>query len=175
MAEKRLSGEEQRAKMKEAYKDDLRKRKQFLEDVKEHKRQKTLTDAVVSITSANENDDTDVWVERLNQESAVSEAKMEMALDSSGISTTSSLPSEKERLALSDAEIRKIKAAELVAQMKAEMMGQSNTPATPVTPVTPEPPKVELKKETPPEQKPLDPESGAPVDDRPSRKMLEDI
>ena len=67
MAEKRLSGEEQRAKMKEAYKDDLRKRKQFLEDVKEHKRVKTLSDAVIEITSANEKDDTDVWVEKLNE------------------------------------------------------------------------------------------------------------
>jgi hypothetical protein len=169
MAEKRLSGEEQRAKMKEEYKKDLQKRKQFLEDVKEHKRQKTLTDAVISITSANENDDTDVWVEKLNQESAITEAKMEMALDSSGMSSSSPVADEKERLALSDAEIRKIKAAELVAQMKAEMSGQSNPQSNP------EPPKVELKKEPTPETKQVDPESGTSVDDRPSRKMLEDI
>jgi phage shock protein A len=168
MAEKRLSGEEQRAKMKEAYKDDLRKRKQFLEDVKEHNRVKTLSDAVINITSANENDDTDVWVEKLNEKSALSEAKMEMALDSANVSS-SPIADERERLALSDAEIRKLKAAELVAQMKAEMLGQSQ-PQT-----NAEPPKVELKKEVAPESKPLDPESGAALDDRPARKMLEDI
>ncbi len=168
MAEKRLSGEEQRAKMKEAYKDDLRKRKQFLEDVKEHKRVKTLSDAVIEITSANEKDDTDVWVEKLNEKSALSEAKMEMALDSTEVARSPAVE-EKERLAMSDAEIRKIKAAELVAQMKAEMMGQSNPKSNA------EPPKVELKKETAPEVPAVDPESGALTEDRPSRKMLEDI
>ena len=168
MAEKRLSGEEQRAKMKEAYKKDLQQRKQFLDDVKEHKRQKTLTDAVIEITSANEKDDTDVWIEQLNQKSAMSEAKMEMALDSTNVSS-SPIADERERLAMSDAEIRKLKAAELVAQMKAEMMG-SPKPQT-----APEPPVVNLQKENPVESKPLDPEAGAPLDDRPSRKMLEDI
>jgi hypothetical protein len=169
MAEKKLSSEEQRAKMKEEYKKDLRLRKQFLEDVKEHKRQKTLTDAVVEITSANEQDDTDVWVEKLNQESALTEAKMEMALDSSG--TGSGLPSEKERLELSDAELRKIKAQELVNQMKAEMSGNA----------TPQP-QVEQKKESTPESKPVAEqqvppveESKTPADVRPPRKMLEEI
>jgi hypothetical protein len=168
MAEKRLSGEEQRAKMKEAYKRDLQLRKQFLDDVKEHKRQKTLTDAVVEITSANEKDDTDVWVEKLNQESAISEAKMEMALDSSGISSSSAVD-EQSRLAMSDAEIRKLKAQELVAQMKAEMEATSKPPVS-----NPEPPKVDLAKSAP-ENKVVDAESGAPTDDRPARKMLEDI
>lgn len=168
MAEKRLSGEEQRAKMKEAYKKDLQQRKQFLDDVKEHKRQKTLTDAVIEITSANENDDTDVWIEQLNQKSALSEAKMEMAMDSASVSS-SPIADERERLAMSDAEIRKLKAAELVAQMKAEMTG------APKPQTNPEPPIVNLQKENPVESKPLDPESGAEIDDRPSRKMLEDI
>jgi phage shock protein A len=168
MAEKRLSGEEQRAKMKEAYKRDLQQRKQFLDDVKEHKRQKTLTDAVVAITSANEQDDTDVWVEKLNEKSAISEAKMEMAMDSISVSG-SPVVEEQARLAMSDAEIRKIKAQELVAQMKAEMEGASHPPQS-----NPEPPKVELEKSTP-ENKVVEAESGAPLDDRPSRKMLEDI
>ena len=154
--------------MKEAYKKDLQQRKQFLDDVKEHKRQKTLTDAVIEITSANENDDTDVWIEQLNQKSALSEAKMEMALDSSNVSS-SPIADERERLAMSDAEIRKLKAAELVAQMKAEMAGSPN-PQT-----APEAPLVNLQKEGPVQSPPTDPESGASLDDRPSRKMFEDI
>jgi hypothetical protein len=167
MAEKRLSGEEQRAKMKEEFKKDLRMRKQFLEDVKEHKRQKTLTDAVVEITTASEKDDTDVWVEKLNQESAMREAKMEMALDSAASSST--LADEKEILAMSDAEIRKLKAQQMVAQMKAEMEGTSNPKQDSAAPM------VDLKKDSPMEQPAVDPEAGAPIDSRPGRKMLEDI
>lgn len=168
MAEKRLSGEEQRAQMKEAYKRDLKLRKQFLEDVKEHKRQKTLTDAVIEITSANEQDDTDVWVEKLNQKSAVSEAKMEMAMDSVSISSSPAVD-EQARLAMSDAEIRKLKAQELVAQMKAEMENASK----PLTP-QPEVPSVEVSLSTP-EITPPTSKLEAPAAEAPAKKMLEDI
>ncbi|MBP6721135.1 MAG: hypothetical protein KA239_02370, partial [Bacteroidia bacterium] len=78
MAEKRPTGEEMRQKMKEEFKQDLRKRKEFLDSVKEYKRTKTLSDAVVDIQSGSE-DDTDVWIEKVNEKTALSEAKMEMA------------------------------------------------------------------------------------------------
>lgn len=167
MAEKRLSGEEQRAKMKELYKKDLRARKEFLENVKEHKRQKTLTDAVLNVTGALENDDTDVWVDQLNKESAMSEAKMEMALDSA---TSAPEVTEQERLAMSDAEIRKLQAAELVAKMKAEMEAAAKGPSTPEAPKEEAKPAVEA-----PAPPATDAESGTSAEDRPNRKLLDGI
>jgi hypothetical protein len=160
MAEKRPTGEEMRQKMKEEYKQDLRKRKEFLDSVKEYKRTKTLSDAVVDIQSGAE-DDTDVWIEKINEKTALSEAKMEMAMDSSSIET----PSPKQEVsAATEAEMRKIQAQELVRQMKAEMEGTANPQTPPVTPKT----------ETPaPENKPVDLSVGN--DDRPARKMMEDI
>lgn len=160
MAEKRPTGEEMRQKMKEEFKQDLRKRKEFLESVKEYKRTKTLSDAVVEINNASE-DDTDVWIEKVNEKSALSEAKMEMAMDSSSIDT----PNPKQEVSpATEAEMRKIQAQELVRQMKAEMEA-ANAPVTPP---------VEPKVETPaPENKPVD--APASSDDRPARKMMEDI
>ncbi|MEY3444799.1 MAG: hypothetical protein RLZZ519_3080 [Bacteroidota bacterium] len=161
MAEKRPTGEEMRQKMKEEFKQDLRKRKEFLDSVKEYKRTKTLSDAVVNIQSGAE-DDTDVWIEKVNEKTALSEAKMEMALDSSSIDT----PSPKQEIsAATEAEMRKIQAQELVRQMKAEMEGTT----------TPKTPPVEPKVETPaPDNKAVD-TPPANVDDRPARKMMEDI
>jgi hypothetical protein len=169
MAEKRPTGEEMRQKMKEQYKQDLRKRKEFLDSAKEYKRTKTLSDAVVEIQSAGE-DDTDVWVEKLNQDSAVTEAKMEMALDSTNVTP----PSPKvEVSAATEAEMRKIQAQELVRQMKAEMEAE-NAPKTP--------PAAKLETPTPPVEKKVEPpventnvDSPGTADDRPPRKLMDDI
>jgi phage shock protein A len=143
---KKLSSEEQRQLMKEQYKQDLRMRKEFLNKVNELKKQQPLVNALDEISKAGE-DDTDEWIAKLNQKSAMTEAKMEMALDSTDIPVDIEAPKPE----LSDAEIRKIQAAEMVAKMKAEMQGGSaNPPAA---------------EDAPP----------ATEDSRPARKMLDGL
>lgn len=159
MAEKRPSSEEMRQKMKEEFKRDLRKRKEFLDSVKEYKRTKKLSDAVVEITSASE-DDTDVWIEKLNEKSALTEAKMEVALESSAMDT----PSPKQEVsAETEAEMRKLQAQELVRQMKAEMEGQGKKPGQ------------EPQQETPAPETKTEDSPPAEGDDRPPRNMMEGI
>ncbi|MFM2375931.1 MAG: hypothetical protein RLZZ165_1028 [Bacteroidota bacterium] len=170
MAEKRPTGEEMRRKMKEEFKQDLRKRKEFLDSVQEFKRTKKLSDAVVEIQSAGE-DDTDVWVEKLNRDSAMTEAKMEMAMDSSNVST----PDPKKEVApATEAEMRKIQAAELVRQMKMQMEADNaaKSPATAPEQKTPEPPATPQAPDTPGG---LDGRKDGGSDDLPVRKMMEDI
>lgn len=149
-----------RQKMKEEFKQDLRKRKEFLDSVKEFKRTKKLSDAVVEIQNATE-DDTDVWIEKVNQESALSEAKMEMALDSTNVTPPSPQP---QITAATEAEMRKIQAQELVRQMKAEMEA-ANTPKTPPAP--------QVQPETPVDTTQVNPP--VPPDDRPPRKLMDGI
>lgn len=165
MAEKRPTGEEMRQKMKEQYKQDLRKRKEFLDSVKEYKRTKTLSDAVVDISNAATQDDTDVWIEKVNEKSAITEAKMEMALDSSV--DVEIVPPKQEVSAATEAEMRKIQAAELVRQMKAEMESEAvknNPPAVVETP----------KQEAPATEVPAE-ESMPAGEDLPPRKLLDGI
>jgi hypothetical protein len=168
MAEKRPTGEEMRQKMKEEYKRDLRKRKEFLESVNEYKRTKKLSDAVVEIHNASEQDDTEVWVEKLNEKSAITEAKMEMALDSSSVDAPSP---QNEVSPATEAEMRKIQAAELVRQMKAQMeaeQAKNNAPAAEPKAETPAP----ENKTAPENQAPETPES---KDEQPPRKLMNDI
>jgi hypothetical protein len=166
MAEKRPTGEEMRQKMKEEYKRDLRKRKEFLDSVQEYKRTKKLSDAVVEIQSASE-DDTDVWVEKLNEKSAITEAKMEMAMDSTNIDTPSP---QKEVSAATEAEMRKIQAAELVAKMKAEMEAEKASKNPPVEQAPA--PENKVAENAPENKTPETPES---KDDLPPRKLMNDI
>lgn len=149
---KRLTGEEQRALMKEQYKADLRARKEFLQKVDELKRQQPVLKALESM---NVEDDTDEWIQKLNEKSAISEAKMEMALDSGGYNTPAA---EEVTIAMSDAEIKKLQAAELVAKMKAEMSGSiSSAPSTSNA------------------SNPVDVNAPVSEDERPSRKMLDGL
>lgn len=100
--------------MKEAYKRDLRQRKEILEQAKRLHTSRKLNDAVTGITGSL-NDDTDEWVEKLNQESALTEAKMEIALDAE-----SQTADELEKLART-AEAEKFGAEELLRKFKREM------------------------------------------------------
>ncbi|MCI4666898.1 MAG: hypothetical protein MRZ79_01965 [Bacteroidia bacterium] len=104
----------EREKLKEAYKAELKKRKEFLNSAKQLQTSRKLNDAISKITDAL-NDDTDEWVEKLNRESAVGEAKMDMFLEQASQTTN-----EMEKLA-NEAELAKNSAQDLVSQMKKEM------------------------------------------------------
>ena len=110
-----MTGEEKRRILKEQYKKDLQKRKEFLEGAKRLRHTKKLNDAVTDLTSSLTNDDSDEWIEKLNQESALTEAKMEMHLDEQ-----SSVTAELEKLA-KEAEAERFSAEQLILDMKREM------------------------------------------------------
>ena len=112
MEDKHLSGEEKRRLMKEEFKKDLLQRKEFLQKVEQLKKQQTLRKAVEGMTSE---DDTDEWVNLLNQETAFKEAKTEMALN---------LVEEQRKKIESlehQIEMEKLSARQLVEQMKREL------------------------------------------------------
>lgn len=158
MAEKRPTGEEIRQKMKEEFKKDLRARKEFQSKVEELRKQQKLTNAIVEITEAG-NDDSQVWIDKLNQETALNEAKAEMAVES--VEMAAEEQKKAEAFAMSEAEMRKIAAQEMVAQMKAEMAGESE---------------VQPKNEAP-KAEANDSAIETPInnDDRPARKMMDDL
>lgn len=145
---KKLSSEEQRERMKEEYKRELRARKEFLEKVKDLKRSQTLLNALEGM---NVEDDSDEWIAKLNQETALREAKTEIALESA----EAALPVEPVVPELSEAELKKIAAAEAVRKMKEEMAGQSSTSTTNTAPTTDAP--------------------NSEDEERPSRKMLDGL
>lgn len=119
-----MTAEEYRRQLKEQIKQeakaDLQKRKEFLNAVEQAKHSEKLRTAVEGLVPA---DDSDEWIAKLNHQTAVNEAKMEMALDTA-------ITAEQERAAQLDAAKfeaeRKAKAAaDLVAQMRREMFGES--------------------------------------------------
>ena len=114
-----MTGEEKRKKLKEemkaAYKRDLQKKKEFLEKRKTLRHTQKMNGAIGEIISGLTSDDSDDWIEKINQETALSEAKTEMALDDA-----SEVAKELESLA-KEAEIEKFSASQLVEDMKREM------------------------------------------------------
>jgi len=132
-----MTGEEYRRQLKEQIKqetkDDLRKRKEFLQAVDAAKQSQHLRQAVEGAMPPE--DDSAEWMAKLNQQTAVSEAKTEMALDAA-------LQQEQDRkaaleLAAAEVEMRKIAAQNLVAQMKKEMFGTAETEETVSAPQAP--------------------------------------
>lgn len=122
MSDKHLSGEEKRQKMKEEFKKELRARKEFLNKVKGLRRTQSINKALESM---NVEDDTDQWIEKLNQETAFREAKTEMALETAGASNLESGTTPEQELAISEEEMQKIAAEQMVARMKAEMLAEA--------------------------------------------------
>lgn len=120
--DKHLSGEEKRRRMKEQFKKELQARKEFSDKVKNLRRQQRITEALEGMTM---DDDSDQWIERLNQETAFAEAKTEMALEVAGSRVSIEEETTEEKLAMSDAEMQKIAAEEMVAKMKAEMAAEA--------------------------------------------------
>ena len=109
-----MTNEEKRQQLKEQFKHDLRKRKEFLEKVKGLRHMRKLNNAVSEITGAL-NDDTDEWIDKLNQGAALDEARFELALDDAGTSE-----SQLEKLAR-EAEAERFNAQQLVEEMKEQM------------------------------------------------------
>ncbi|MEZ4829483.1 MAG: hypothetical protein R3C61_24835 [Bacteroidia bacterium] len=122
--------------MKQEYKDDLKKRKEIEENMKVMRHTRKLNEAITEITSGLTADDSDEWIDKLNQSSVLSEAKLEMALD-----TNSAVSKEVENLE-NQAKAEKFAAEQLILDMKRQM-GL----------IEEEPPKEEGKGEEPPEKK----------------------
>lgn len=113
-----MTGEEKRKQlkeqMKEAYKQDILKRREILEQAKHLKTSRKLNSAIQNITSAL-HDDSEEWIEKLNQDSFLAEAKMDLALDEA-------LESNQKLGELAQkAEEEKFSADELFMEMKQEM------------------------------------------------------
>ncbi len=116
--EKKLSSEEQRERMKEEYKRELKARKEFLGKVNTLKQQQTLLNAMEGMQYE---DDSDEWINKLNQETAMREAKVEMAMDTIG----EDIPVEIVPPQVSEEELKKIAAAEAVRKLKEQMAAES--------------------------------------------------
>jgi hypothetical protein len=123
-----MTGEEKRKRLKEQlkaqYKKDLQLRKEFLNKAQNLKKSQKLNDTISDIVGSLE-DDTDSWIEQLNEGSALSEAKLDVMLDQA-----SETSRELDRLA-KEAEMQKIEAEDLVTQMKKEMGLITEEPETP--------------------------------------------
>ncbi|MCB0853533.1 MAG: hypothetical protein KDD63_15010 [Bacteroidetes bacterium] len=114
-----MTGEEKRNKLKEemkaAYKRDLQKRKEFQEKMKTLRHTQKMNNAIGEIISGLTSDDSDEWIDKLNRDTVLSEAKTEMALDDV-------LEEGKELDKLKkQAEAEKFSASRLVEEMKKEM------------------------------------------------------
>ena len=109
-----MTGEEKRRQLKEQYKKDLKLRKEFLEKAKKLRNMSNVNKALTEMTDGL-TDDSDEWISKINQETALTEAKLEMALDEA-----SETQKKLEDLA-KEAEMEKFSASEMVKQMKREL------------------------------------------------------
>ena len=107
-----MTSEEYRNMLKEQYKKDLRERKQFVEKVQELKKQEPLLKAIEGLKVE---DDSDDWIEKLNQQTAFMDAKTELAADS--------IVQHQQQVehTHSEAELQKIAAQQLLLEMKRQM------------------------------------------------------
>ncbi|WNJ21505.1 hypothetical protein [Pontibacter sp. G13] len=114
-----MTGEERRRKMKEemkaAHKADLKKKKEFLEGMKRMRHTQQMNEAISNITDGLLQDDSDDWIQKLNEDSAMSEARMELAFDSED-----TVSKELDNLA-KQAAVEKFNAEQLVTNMKKEL------------------------------------------------------
>lgn len=145
-----MTGEEKRRLLKEQYKRDLLARKEFLEKAKELRKSQKLTGAISEITSSLNMDDTDVWIEHLNRESAITEAKMEVSMDLAQEAGEDILKAQ-----ATEAEQQKLSAELLVLQMKKEMglIDEVPTPAAEESDAETEDKPTEEEKPSPPKRK----------------------
>lgn len=113
--------EEERQKLKEQIKQeelaDLKQRKAFLNKVNELKKQQPLVNALTEIENmaSGEGDDTNDWLNLLNQDTALMEAKTDMAL------TLEEEKQQKLNAISNQMEMEKINAQKLVEDMKRSM------------------------------------------------------
>lgn len=109
-----MTGEEKRRQLKEQYKAELAKRKEILDQAKKLRKMQRINHALNEMKAAL-NDDSDEWIEQLNRESALTEAKLDVMMDS-----TQQVEKKIETLAM-EAERERLSAENLVKQMKREL------------------------------------------------------
>lgn len=120
MSDQHLSGEEKRRQMKEQFKKELRERKAFQEKAAQLRKQQNITQALESMV---QEDDSQEWIDKLNSETAFSEARTEMALEAAEAAATQA--DNDEQIRLGEEEMKKITAEELVQQMKEQMAAEA--------------------------------------------------
>lgn len=104
--------------LKEQFKQDLKLRKEFLNKVQGLRQTQRINKA---LSDLNPEDDTDDWIQKLNEESAFAEAKADLAMDDT-LSKHMDIPIEGPATPRhSEEEMQKIMAESLVEQMKAQM------------------------------------------------------
>jgi hypothetical protein len=109
-----MTGEEKRRQLKEQYKRDLKLRKEFLEKAKTLRHQGRINKALGDMLEGM-NDDSQDWIDQLNQETALSEAKFDLFVDQA-----SEAEKKAEQIA-KEAEMQRIQAESMVEKMKREM------------------------------------------------------
>ena len=120
-----MTGEEKRQKLKEQYKKELLERRAFIEKAKALRKMQRINKALTDMESAM-HDDSDQWIDILNQETALSEAKMEMMMEDAALEVSE----EENKLneIQMQAEMAKKSAEDLVRQMKIELGLLEDTP-----------------------------------------------
>lgn len=109
-----MTGEEKRRQMKEQYKRDLKLRKEFLDKAKNLRNQQNINKAISEMMDGMK-DDSEDWINQLNQETALTEAKFDVALDEAKAAE------QKLKDIANEAEMKRIQAESLVEQMKRDM------------------------------------------------------
>ncbi|TAE58249.1 MAG: hypothetical protein EAZ89_03415 [Bacteroidetes bacterium] len=136
----------EKERMKEEFKQDLKLRQEFLNKAKQSRTTNMLNQAVGNIMSGLGGDDSDEWIAKLNQDTALTEAKIDMALENEA-SVTKQLEQ-----AANQAELEKLSAQQLVDKMKREMgLLPPEEPA--VTPLPEEKTAEEEQPKSPPEKR----------------------
>lgn len=107
-----MTPEEQRNLLKEQYKKEFREKKQFLDKVEQLKKQQPLLKAIEGLKVE---DDSEEWMDKLNQETAFMEAKTELAMDAVQ-EQKKQLDSLEHKVAL-----EKLAAEQLIIEMKRQM------------------------------------------------------
>ncbi|MFW5658999.1 MAG: hypothetical protein ACOCZ8_03345 [Bacteroidota bacterium] len=77
---KKLSGAEERERLKQVYLKELRLRKQFLQKMRSGRQLGRIANELEKMVSM-QHDDTDEWIRKLEEGTAIDEAKLEIALE----------------------------------------------------------------------------------------------
>ncbi len=77
---KKLSGAEERERLKQAYLKELRLRKQFLQKMRSGRQLGRIANELENMVSM-QDDDTDEWIRKLEEGAAIDKAKLEIALE----------------------------------------------------------------------------------------------
>ena len=141
---------EEYQRFKEAEKEHLRKLRELKKSARDARRQQSLTQAIQNITgSADALDTPDEMMDQLARETAMSEARLDIALEEAQARQTEAAQAE-ERAAFEE-DLRKARAQELVRQMKLEAgLGQAPAEATPADPAEDAPAEAEGDTDPPP-------------------------